>query len=267
MCHALSVSTSGYYAWAARPESARVIGDRRLAVLIEASHTTSRGRYGSPRVHRDLMAQGVQVSRKRVVRLMQASGLAGRVRRRYVRTTEIGDRPPVAENLLARDFSATVPNQRWTGDVTYLRTPAGWLFLPILLDLYSRIIVGWATCAVNDHRLALRALDQAVRRRRPVRGLVHHTDQGSPYASDAYQAALTDNGMVCSMSRRGNCHDNAVTETWFGTLKAELGEAFESHADANRQLFEYIEQFYNGTRRHSAIGYLSPRDFERRPIA
>jgi len=172
MCRALSVSASGFYAWRARPESERAATDRRLTVLVEESHAASKGRYGSPRVHRDLMAQGEQVSRKRVIRLMQERDLAGNVRRRYVRTTESGDGAPVAENLLARDFSATAPNQRWTGDVTYLRTKAGWLFLAILLDLYSRMIVGWATSAVNDHRLALRALDQAVRRRRPDRGLV-----------------------------------------------------------------------------------------------
>lgn len=267
MCRALAVSASGYYAWCARPESERVAGDRRLTALVEESFAASKGRYGSPRIHRDLMAQGARVSRKRVVRLMQERGLAGKVRRRFARTTDSRDSAPVAGNLLDREFTATAPNQRWTGDVTYLRTPQGWLYLAIILDLYSRMLVGWATSAVNDHRLALRALDAAVLRRRPGSGLVHHTDQGSPYASDPYQKALAGHGMVCSMSRRGNCLDNAVTETWFGTLKAELGEAFESHADANRQLFEYIEQFYNGTRRHSALGYVSPRDFERQANA
>ena len=267
MCRALLVSTSGYYAWAARPEPERAVTDRRLTVLIEESHTTSKGRYGSPRVHHDLLAQGVRVSRKRVVRLMQARGLAGKVRRRFTRTTESRDGAPVAENLLARDFTATGPNERWTGDVTYLRTPQGWLYLAIILDLYSRMVVGWSVSAFNDHVLALGALNQAVQRRSPGAGLMHHTDRGSPYTSEPYQDELKAQGMVCSMSRRGNCHDNAVTETWFGTLKAELGEAFESHADADRLLFEYIEVFYNGTRRHSTIGYLSPRDFERRSVA
>jgi putative transposase len=248
MCRTLRVSPSGFYAWRSRPESQRRREDRRLGVLVGASHAASKGRYGSPRVHRDLAAHGTRVSRKRVVRIMKDHGLVGRIRRRFVRTTDSRPGEPVASNVLSRDFGADAPNRRWAGDVTYLRTPQGWLYLAVIIDLYSRAVVGWATSAVNDHRLALRALEQAVLRRRPKPGLVHHTDQGSPYASEPYQKALQANGMVCSMSRRGNCLDNAVAESWFGIFKAELGESFESHHSANRLIFDYIECFYNSTR-------------------
>ena len=267
MCSALRVSPSGYYAWLGRDDSSRAVEDRRLCVLIEESHATSKGRYGSPRVHRDLRAAGERVSRKRVVRLMQARGLKGKVRRRFVRTTDSQHTGPVAANVLARGFDPAAPNQRWAGDVTYLRTPQGWVFLAVIIDLYSRMVVGWAMSAVNDHRLALKALEMAVRRRNPAHGLVHHTDQGSPYASEPYQAELARHGMICSMSRRGNCYDNAVVESWFGMFKTELAEQFESPGEAHRMTFDYIELFYNATRRHSALDYMSPREFERQAAA
>jgi transposase InsO family protein len=263
MCRALGVSPSGYYAWKTRPPSERAREDARLGVLVEEAHARSRRTYGSPRIHAELAAHGERVSRKRVVRLMRAKGLRGRGRPGFVRTTDSEHDQPVAPNVLDQDFTADGPNERWVGDVTYLKTPGGWLYLAAILDLYSRYVVGWAVSAINDRRLAMRALDQAVRRRRPPEGLLHHTDQGSPYASEDYQKALDALGFECSMSRRGNCYDNAVMESWFKTLKSELGESFESPAAAQRELFDFIETFYNAERRHSSLGFKSPRDFER----
>lgn len=262
LCRALHVSPSGYYAWKARPEPRRAREDRRLGVLTRAAHEQSRGTYGSPRVHAELRAQGERVSRKRVIRLMQAQNLRGRTRRRFVRTTDSRGTLAPAPNLLARDFEASAPNRRWVGDVTYLRTPEGFLYLAAILDLFSRFVVGWSISPLNDRHLALRALDMAVRRRAPEPGLVHHTDQGSPYASEDYQRALEELEAACSMSRRGNCLDNAAMESFFGTLKTELGEWFESAPHAEHSVFDYIEVFYNGRRRHSALGYRSPREFE-----
>ena len=263
MCKALEVSKSGYYAWRSRPESSRAREDTRLGVLVEESHRASRTIYGSPRVHRDLLKRGERVSRKRVMRLMRERGLEGKVRRRWVTTTDGDHGHRVAPNLLGQNFEASGPNERWAGDVTYLRVPDGWLYLAVILDLFSRRVVGWALSSCNDRRLALRALDMAVRRRRPEPGLVHHTDQGSPYASDDYQEVLDRYGMTCSMSRRGNCYDNAVVESWFGMFKTELGDSFDSVADAKGKVFDYIEAFYNSRRLHSALGYLSPLEFER----
>lgn len=266
-CRVLQVSKAGYYTWRGRPESARDREDRRIRVLVGEAHERSRRTYGSPRVHAELRAQGVRVSRKRVIRAMQAQGLRGRVRRAYTKTTDSTHGLPTAPNVLDREFTAAAPNERWVGDVTFLRTPDGWLYLAVILDLYSRMVVGWATSGINDRQLALAALDQGLRRRRPPTGLLHHTDQGSPYASAEYQAALEKAGIVCSMSRRGNCWDNAAMESWFGTLKTELGEVFESPTDASRLLFDYVEVFYNQQRRHSSLGYLSPGDFERGAVA
>ena len=263
LCKALEVTTSGYYAWRKRAPSRRALEDKRLGVLVEDSHHASRKNYGSPRVHRDLRASGERVSRKRVIRLMRDRGLQGKVRRRWVTTTDSRHDQPVAPNVLGQQFAAAAPNERWVGDVTYLRTPEGWLYLAVILDLFSRRVVGWALSPFNDRWLALRALEMAVSQRRPKSGLIHHTDQGSPYASSDYQKVLERHGMRCSMSRRGNCYDNAVAESWFGMFKTELGETFESFADAKHKVFDYIEGFYNTRRRHSALDYQSPAEFER----
>jgi putative transposase len=264
MCQRLGISTSGFYAWRRRPESRRAREDRRLAVLVRESHDLSRQNYGSPRIHEELkQAKRIRISRKRVIRLMQAQGLKGKTRRRWVKTTDSRHDLPVAPNLLDRNFEANAPNQRWASDITYLRSPEGWLYLAAVLDLHSRMIVGWAVSAVIDRHLVIKALDAALRRRAPGAGLLHHSDQGSQYASEDYQDVLEANGITCSMSRRGDCYDNAAMESWFGTLKTELGESFESHADAKRKLFDYIEVFYNQKRRHSSIGYVSPAEFER----
>jgi putative transposase len=264
-CKALGVSRPGFYAWRRRPESTHARADRRLAVMVRESHERSRKTYGSPRVHADLDAQGIHVSRKRVIRIMQEQELKARVRRRYKCTTMSDHDQPVAPNILARRFEADVPNQRWVGDTTELRIgESGRLFLAAIIDLFSRFTVGWALSAVNDRHLAIKALEMAVRRRCPDAGLLHHSDQGSPYASEDYQKELAARGITCSMSRRGNCYDNAVAESWFSTFKLELGERFESYAQTKEQSFDYIEVFYNQQRRHSSLGYLSPAEFERR---
>jgi transposase InsO family protein len=265
MCRVLGVSRAGFYAWRERPPSTRAVQDAQIAVLARAIHDRSRRTYGSPRVHAELrLAHDVRVSRKRIVRIMQQEGLIARVRRRYRLTTVSEHDQPVAPNILDRRFEAPAPDERWVGDVTELRIgETGRLFLAAIVDLCSRFVVGWAVSAVNDTQLALRALEAAVRRRRPAGELLHHTDQGSPYASEAYQAALTARGIKCSMSRRGNCYDNAPMESWFSTVKSELGEKFESYAIAKERLFDYIEVFYNQERRHSSLGYVSPAQFEK----
>ena len=259
------MSPSGFYAWQQRPESEHTQRDRQLRVRIRAAHEASRGRYGRPRVWRDLHEAGERVSEKRVARLMRAEGLRARARKRFRRTTLPEHDQPVAANVLDRQFDAARPNQRWVGDTTeFVIGSSAKLYLAAILDLYSRFIVGWAISAVNDRHLALRALDMAVQRRTPAPGLLHHSDQGSPYASEAYQARLGLHGITCSMSRRGNCYDNAVMESFFSTVKSEQGERFESYAHAKEALFDYIEVFYNQRRRHSTLGQISPAEFERR---
>ncbi len=265
-CRVLGVSPSGYYAFCKRPVSARRSTDARLAAEIGVAHQRSRGIYGSPRVHQELRAHGVRVGKKRVERLMRESGLQGRQKRRFVRTTDSRHAFPIAPNLLDRHFERETPNAVWVGDVKYIATGDGWLYLAVLLDLFSRRVVGWATSASNDRALALAALDQAVSKRHPGSGLVHHTDRGSPYASDDYRAALTQRGLVASMSRTGDCYDNAVAESFFATLKTEHvdHEHFGSHEQAHASIADYIERFYNTARRHSSLGYVSPIEFELR---
>lgn len=263
MCRALGVSRSGYYAWNERPRSARAREDDRLRVLVREAHHLGRRAYGSPRVHLALRRQQVFVSRKRVIRLMQEENLVARARRRYRCTTMSEHDQPVAANLLDRQFKAERADQRWVGDTTELLLPNGKLYLAVIIDLFSRLVVGWALSAVNDRHLTLRALDGALETRCPEGELLHHSDQGSTYASEDYRRRLQTNGITCSMSRRGNCYDNAAMESWFSTLKSELGEHFETPADAKAKLFDFIEVFYNQQRMHSSIGYVSPGEFER----
>jgi len=264
----MRVSPSGFYAAQSRPESTHAQDDRRLRVLVQASFAESRRRYGSPRVYKDLIEQRVRVSPKRVARLMQENGLKARARKRYKLTTMSDHDQPVAANLLDRQFEAEAPNQRWVGDTTeFVIGAGGKLYLASVLDLYSRFIVGWAVSAVNDRHLTIKALEMALKRRCPDAGLLHHSDQGGTYASEDYQVLLGKYGITCSMSRRGNCYDNAVMESFFSTLKSELGERFESHGDAKMELFDYIEVFYNQRRRHSTIGQISPAEYERRTQA
>jgi transposase InsO family protein len=264
LCRAFAVSRAGYYASVGRPPSARAIEDRRLAVLVRAAHERSRRTYGSARVHVELAeAHQVFVSRKRVVRIMRQEGLKARVRKRFKRTTMSDHDQPVAANLLDRRFTAERPNQRWVGDTTELVTGNGKLFLAVILDLFSKYVVGWALSPANDRFLTMKALAMAIQRRCPGIGLLHHSDQGSTYASEDYQRILAAHGITCSMSRKGNVFDNAAMESWNSTFKIECGERFESNGTAEEEVFDYIEGFYNPQRRHSAIGYMSPAAFER----
>jgi putative transposase len=266
LCRCLGVTRSGFHAWQARPESTHTKRDRQLKVLVRASFTASKGRYGSPRIHRDLLEDHQErVSRKRVIRLMQEDGLKARVRKRFKCTTMSDHDQPVAANLLNREFTAEAPNRRWVGDTTeFVIGASGKLYLAAILDLFSRFIVGWAVSAINDRHLTLRALEMALKRRCPDSGLLHHSDQGCTYASEDYQRRLDAHGITCSMSRRGNCHDNAAMEAFFSSLKSELADRFESHGDAKMELFDYIEVFYNQRRRHSTLGQISPAEFETR---
>jgi len=259
----MKVSRSGYYAWSTREECERAKLDRQLDALISASFEASYRTYGSPRIHADLVAAGKNVSRKRVIRLMQKAGLRARVRRRYRRHVVAENEQPLPANILDRNFQTDAPNKIWVADTTELKTGSGRFFLAVVLDLYARMAVGWAIGAVNDRHLVQRALDAALRRRGRCDGLLHHSDQGSPYASEDYQRTLKSRGIATSMSRRGNCYDNAVMEPFFSTLKVELGEHFESHRSAKDKLFDYIEVFYNQKRRHSSLGYATPAEAER----
>jgi putative transposase len=266
LCELLDVSRSGYYAWIDRPASPKTISDAQLVVEIKAAMKRGRGAYGSPRVHLDLRAHGIRVSKKRVERLMRESALVARQKRRFVHTTDSRHEHPIAPNVLERKFDVSAANQAWVGDVTYIPTSEGWLYLAVLLDLFSRRVVGWATSATNDRELALRALDQALRARRPRAGLVHHTDRGSPYASDDYRRVLDVHAITASMSRTGDCYDNAVAESFFATLKAEHvdHEDFATRDVGTASIGDYIENFYNCARRHSHVGYVSPIEFELR---
>ena len=237
-------------------------------MLVRTSFKESRNNYGSQRVHEDLIEQKVRISRKRVVRLMQEDGLKARVRKRYKRTTMSDHDQPIADNLLKQTFTAERPNQRWVGDTTeFVIGTSSKLYLAVILDLFSRFVVGWAVSAVNDRHLTIKALEMALKRRCPAAGLLHHSDQGCTYASEDYQDVLDTHGIVCSMSRRGNCFDNAVMESFFSTVKSELGDQFASNGDAKMELFDYIEVFYNQRRRHSSLGQISPARFEREAAA
>jgi len=232
---------------------------------LRASFDTSKQRYGSPRIHEDLVEQQVRVSRKRVIPLMQEDGLKARARKRFKSTTMSDHDQPVAANLLDRQFTADAPNRRWVGDTTeFVIGESGKLYLAAILDLFLRFVVGWAVSAVNDRHLTLKALDMALKRRCPTAGLLHHSDQGCTYASEDYQRILDTNGITCSMSRRGNCYDNAVMEAFFSSVKGETADRFESCGVAKMELVDYIEVFYNQRRRHSTLGQTSPARFERR---
>jgi putative transposase len=265
LCRCLAVSRPGFYAWQRRPLSARARADRRLAIDVKAAHIESGRIYGSPRVHRELRAQGRSVSRKRVARVMREQGLRGRQRRRFVRTTDSQHALPVAANVVNQAFDVAAPNTLWAGDITYVATHEGWLYLAVLLDLYSRRVIGYATSAHLTRTLALDTLRAALSRRPVHAGVMHHSDRGCQYASHEYRARLTHAGLVCSMSRAGNCWDNVVVESFFATLKTELPQReWTSRAAASAAIAEYIDAFYNPRRRHSSLDYLSPVDFELR---
>ena len=263
MCRVLAVSRSGYYAWRERPPSAREMANRQLLESIRVIHKKSRGRYGSPRIYEALLQLEIRCSRKRVARLMRQNGIRGKRRRRYKRTTDSDHTRSIAPNQLGQDFSAYAPNEKWCADITYIATREGWLYLAIIIDLYSRMIVGWAINDDLSRHLVLAALRMATRRRRPGPGLIHHSDRGSQYASADYQRMLAGWQMLPSMSGVGNCYDNAPAESWFASLKVECVDVvYHTKAEARAELFEYMEVFYNRQRLHSKLGYLSPAAFE-----
>jgi putative transposase len=264
LCRVLGVARSAYYAWARRGVSARTAADEALATQIAAAHARSRRTYGAPRIHAELRAQGIQCARKRVARLMRAAGLVGCHRRRRARTTVAEPTHPPAPNLVAREFRAVAPNRLWLGDITYVATREGWLYLAVLLDAYSRRVVGWAMADHLRAELARDALAMALRARRPPPGLVHHTDRGGQYTAAMYRAALADRGITVSMSRPGQCLDNAVAESFFATLKAELVDTrvWSTRAAAQLAIFEWLEVWYNRQRRHSALSYRAPVAYE-----
>ena len=264
MCRVLDVSAAGFYAWCGRGPSERARQDATLRVAIRAAHTESRETYGSPRIHAALRTDEQPLGRKRVARLMREDGLIPRRKRRFRTTTDSKHKHPVAPNLLARDFTAQQPNERWVTDITYVLTREGWLYLAVILDLFSRRVIGWTADGRIDQGLVAEALRQALNTRNPALGLLHHSDRGVQYAAHDYQRLLREHGIVCSMSRKGNCWDNAVSESFFATLKGELidHEDYLTREQARASIAEYIEVFYNCRRRHSTLGYLSPVDYE-----
>ena len=263
LCQALAVSPSGFYAWQQRPASRRTRTDRRLRLHLRAAHAASGGSYGSPRLHAALREQGERLGRNRVIRLMRVEQLAGRPRKRFRVTTVTDPTQTPAPNHLAQAFTTPRPNAVWAADITAIATADGWLYLAVLLDLYSRRIVGWATHATLDTSLVLAAWHRALRQRRCAPRL-HHSDRGCQYTSVAYQRALARHHVRCSMSRRGNCYDNAVVESFFRTLKLDVGRHGQVTRDAaTRRIGEYIDGFYNTRRLHSTLGYRSPAQFER----
>ena len=266
MCRTLAVSAAGYYAWRSRPESARSVNTRTLLSAIRVIDQESRETYGSPSIWDALIKQGHCVGEHRVARLMRVEGIRVKTVKKWRTTTQSNPRLPVAENTLNRQFTVAHPNQVWAGDITYVWTTEGWLYLAVILDLYSRLVVGWAMGHRLTVELAEQALTMALANRNPRAGLLHHSDRGSQYAATRYQLVLTTHGITASMSRRGNCWDNACVESFFETLKRErvYHRHYATREDAKRDIFEYIEVFYNRKRRHSTLGYDSPAEYEAR---
>lgn len=265
MCRVLSVSRSGFYAWRGRPQSGRARRRETLLTKIKAIHAERKKNvYGSPRVHKELAARDVSCCRNTVARVMREAGIQAKTVKKFRHTTDSNHRHPVAENVVNREFQPSRKNETWTADITYIWTDEGWLYLAAVEDLYSRKIVGWSLSERIDSRLVAAALEMAVQRELPGEGLVAHSDRGVQYASEHYQRLLRKHGVTCSMSRKGNCWDNAPMESFFATLKKELihQERYATRAEARRSVFEYIEVFYNRERRHSALGYVSPAEFE-----
>jgi putative transposase len=263
MCRVLQVSRSGLYAWRHRPRvSAGVHANRALLARIRCVHATSRGTYGSPRVHMQLRREGVDAGRNRIARLMQADGLRGRIRRKFRTTTDSSHSHPVAPNTLNRQFEVEAPDRVWAGDITYIHTATGWAYLAVILDLYSRMVVGWSMATHMRTELIEAALRNAIGARQPSKDLLHHSDRGCQYASSTYRALLAQQGIAVSMSRRGECYDNAVVESFFGTLKQELVHhaRWNDLAQARAAIHDYIEVFYNRQRLHSTLGYRTPAE-------
>lgn len=265
MCRVLGVSRSGFYVWSKRQPSSREQADQHLVALIRDVHEASHATYGAPRIHAALREDGTRVGRKRIARLMQWEGLAGCSKQRFKRTATVRTELPAPPNLLGGDFTSEARDRVWVGDITHVRTREGWLYLAVLIDLFSRKVVGYATASHTRQQLALEALDRAVKVRRPRPGLIHHTDRGSVYLSTEYQGRLDRLAMHCSVSKPGRCADNAVAESFFHTLKTEWLYHFDFYTreEARIAIFDYIETFYNRRRLHSTIGYRSPDEYER----
>jgi putative transposase len=269
MCRVLEVTRSGFYAWRTREPSARARREQRLRIEIRAIHRKTHGRYGSPRIHKELQSKGERVSRKQVARLMQADGLRGKKKRRYRVTTNSDHAYPVAPNVLDRKFDVQEvpgPDRVWVADITYVPTREGWLYLAVILDLASRLVVGWSMGETLETKLVIDALEMALQRRRPAPGLLHHSDRGVQYASNEYRAALEEQKAIVSMSRKGNCWDNAPAESFFATAEIELIEDanWDTRAEARSAIFDFLEVWYNRQRRHSSLGYLTPAEFDER---
>ena len=267
MCRVLDVTRSGFYAWCKRAPSKRAREDQRLRIEVRVAHRESRGCYGSPRIHKDLQSKGERVSRKRVARLMRVEGLRGKKKRRFRVTTNSDHAHPVAPNVLDRKFDvAEVPgrNRVWVADITYVPTREGWLYLAVVIDLASRLVVGWSMGETLETELVIRALEMAVQRRRPAPGLLHHSDRGVQYASNEYRELLEGLKAVVSMSRKGNCWDNAVAESFFATVEIELIEDadWQTRNEARSAIFDFVEVWYNRSRRHSSLEYLTPAEFD-----
>ena len=268
MCRVLEVSRSGYYRWLGRKPSRRDIDNQRLDAQIREIYDGSKGRYGSPKITQELQDRGFRVNKSRVARRMRLAGLRSKVRRKYRVTTDSKHHFPVAPNRLERNFTTDAPDKAWVSDITYLATRTGWLYLTVIIDLFSRMVVGWALSSSLSHEMVVTALKRAIRSRRPGKGVVFHSDRGVQYACNDFRKELDHHGFVQSMSRKGNCWDNAVAESFFGVMKTELvyHERYEGHQDTLHSIFEYIEVFYNRQRRHSTLGYLCPAEYEKQKV-
>jgi transposase InsO family protein len=269
MCRLLSVSTSGYYDWRDRAPSKRTKENMILADKIKAIFDEEHARVGAKRITKRLNLEGTKVSRHRVARIMRVNGWRAKAAKKFKATTNSNHKLPVAPNLLQQNFSAHKPNEKWVSDITYVWTEEGWLYLAVVMDLYSRMVVGWSMSERMTSQLVIDALQMAIWRRKKPQGVIIHSDRGSQYCSHDYQKLLTENGFICSMSKRGDCYDNASMESWNHSFKVEAihGEKFSTRADAKNHVFEYIDVYYNRKRLHSRLGYLSPVYFEMQKVA
>lgn len=262
----MQVSKSGYYRWLSHSPSKRTLANEHLAAEIQKIHKISHQTYGSPRIQQELKAKGLPYGKNRIARLMKQYGIQAKGKRKFKVTTDSNHSLPIAENKLNQDFHAQELNQKWTTDITYIWTDEGWLYLAVVIDLFSRKVVGWSMRSSLNRALVIDALVMAIKARHPPKGLLHHSDRGSQYASQEYRQLLNQTGMIASMSRKGNCYDNAPTESFFASLKRELvyHRRYQSRAQAKQDIFQYIEIWYNRKRRHSTLGYVSPEEFEKR---
>jgi putative transposase len=268
MCRVLEVSRSGYYRWLKRKPSKRQLDNQGLDAEIRKIYEKSKGRYGSPKITEELRDRGRKVGKNRVARRMRHAGIRSKIRRKYRVTTDSKHHFEASPNLLERNFTTEAPDRAWVSDITYLATRSGWLYLTVIIDLFSRMVVGWALSSSLGHEMVVAALQRAIRRRRPAKGLIFHSDRGVQYACTEFRKELGEHGFIQSMSRKGDCWDNAVAESFFGVMKTELiyHEHYEDHEDTLHSIFEYIEVFYNRQRRHSTLEYLCPSEFEKQKV-